>query len=466
MGDSRSFRLAAFAAGLSWKELPLEAADLLKLCVLDHFGCALGALGSEPARAALGAARRSSAGGGACTLIGQTLRSDPATAALANATLSHILIFDDLHRKAKLHPGVCVVPAALAACELSGADGGTFLAAVAAGYETAARLGVAVGMAEHRLRGWRATGTCGSFGAAAAASRAFGHGAAILHHALAAAAAQASGSFAFTEGSGMELYLAAGTAARNGVASALLAGEGFRGSSNPIEAADGGFFALTTDGANPERLTEGLGEHYLLTDTSIKLYPTCHSSQTGIDAALNLRDAHGLRTEDVERVLVRAGEITKIQCGWGFEVGPPAKMIFHLGYAMAVALKRGKVLPADFEGDSLRDPELVRLARATEVQAAPALTAIYHEKKPCRVTFHLRDGRELHEQVDFCRGDPENRPSEEDVLQKFYDLTAPYLERGRAEQTAELLLSIERQPDLNCLTSLIRCAAQSTFASK
>ena len=62
-----------------------------------------------------------------------------------------------------------------------------------------------------------------------------------LHHAIAAAAGQASGNFAFTQGSGMELYLAAGTAARNGVVSALLAGGGFRGSSDPLEAVDGVF---------------------------------------------------------------------------------------------------------------------------------------------------------------------------------------------------------------------------------
>ena len=55
-------------------------------------------------------------------------------------------------------------------------------------------------------------------------------------------------------------------------------------------------------------------------------------------------------------------------------------MIFHMGYAMAVALRRGKVSPSDLEGESLHDPELVRFAKATRVEADPELTAIYHEK--------------------------------------------------------------------------------------
>ena len=450
---NRSKQLAGFMSGLRLEDMPREIPDLLKLCLLDHVGCALGALGTEEAGVHLRSAEAAS-GSGPCMIIGRDFGADPATAALTNGILAHVLIFDDLHRKSKLHPGVAVIPAALAACELGGADGKIFLEAISAGYETAARVGMAVNMAAHRLKGWRATGTCGSFGAAAAASRAMNHSPETLHHAIAAAAGQASGNFAFTQGSGMELYLAAGTAARNGVVSALLAGGGFRGSSDPLEAADGGFFSMTTRDPNPEILTDGLGERYWLMDTSIKLYPTCHSSQTGIDAALFARQKHGVRLEDIERTSIRAGEITKIQCGWDYEPGPPAKMIFHMGYAMAVALKRGKVSPSDLEGESLHDPELVRFAKATRVEADPELTAIYHEKKPCDVTFHLKDGSRLHERVEYCRGDPENRPAEEAVIEKFRDLTAPVLVRGSQDAIIDFVMSVEEQPNLSRLREL------------
>ena len=450
---NRSRQLAGFISKLRLEDLPRENPDFLKLCLLDHFGCALGALGTEEAGVCLRSVQAVS-GSGNSTIVGQDFGADPATAALTNGILSHVLIFDDLHRKSKLHPGVAVIPAALAACELIGADGKTFLEAISAGYETAARLGMAVNMAEHRLKGWRATGTCGSFGAAAAASRAMGHSPETLHNALAAAAGQASGNFAFTQGSGMELYLAAGTAARNGVVSALLAEGGFKGSADPLEAPDGGFFSMTTKDPKPEILTDGLGERYWLMDTSIKLYPTCHSSQTGIDAALLAREKHGVRIEDVERTSIRAGEITKIQCGWDYEPGPPAKMIFHMGYAMAVALRRGRVSPSDLEGESLYDPELVRFAKATQVDADPELTAIYHEKKPCDVTFHLNNGERIHERVEYCRGDPENRPTAEVVVEKFRDLTASALGPESQEAFIDFVMNIEEQPNLSRLNEL------------
>ena len=164
---NRSKQLAGFMSALRLENMSKEIPDFLKFCLLDHLGCALGALGTEEAGVHLRAAEAAS-GNGPCTIIGRDFGADPATAALTNGILAHVLIFDDLHRKSKLHPGVAVIPAALAACELGGTDGKTFLEAVSAGYETAARVGMAVNMAAHRLKGWRATGTCGSFGAAAA----------------------------------------------------------------------------------------------------------------------------------------------------------------------------------------------------------------------------------------------------------------------------------------------------------
>lgn len=395
--------------------------------------------------------------GGPCTVIGAGSRASPESAALANGTLAHALIFDDLHRQAKLHPGVAVIPAALAAAERVQADGARFLTGVAVGYEAAARTGIAIGMAAHRARGWRATGTCGSFGAAVAAASVLGSDdAGAMHDAIAFAAAQASGNWAFAESGGMELYLAAGTAARNGVVAAALAHSGFHGAADPLEAADGGFFTMTSAEPRPELLTDQLGERLRLSDTCIKMYPTCHSTQTGIDAVLNLRARHGLTPERVERIEVRAGEITRVQCGWPFEPGPPSRMIFHMGYAIAVALKRGKLLPADFEGESLRDPELARIARATEIIADPELTAIYESRKPCDVSLILRDGRTLNERVDYCRGEPENPPAEEAVVAKFRDLTAPHLSQAAADCIVELVMETERRKNLHPLAEALQ----------
>jgi 2-methylcitrate dehydratase PrpD len=458
----RGADLAAYLAGLEVETLPNGTVEFLKTCLLDHLGCAIGGLGTATAETGRGYIAAMGVRDGIATVIGCGT-ADPVTAALVNGLLSHVLIFDDLHRRSKLHPGVAVIPAALAAAEIVRTDGRTLLAAIAAGYEVAARVGVAVDMSAHRLKGWRATGTCGSFGAAAAAARALGLKAEAFRHALAAAAAQASGSWAFQKSGGHELYLAAGTAARNGVVGALLAANGFVGADEPFENADGGFFPLTSDRFDAGELSRDLGREFRLRDTCIKMYPTCHSSQTAIDAAYNLRERHGIGLADVARIDVRAGEITRKQCGWAFEPSPPAKMIFHMGYAMAVMLRNGRVLPRDFDGEAIFDPELGRVARATTVIPDPELTAIYNDRKPAEVTITTRDGRELRERVEFCRGEPENPASAATVAAKFYGLASPFMGKEELAAIERAVAGVDRAADLSGLTRLLRGSAPEPF---
>ena len=103
----------------------------------------------------------------------------------------------------------------------------------------------------------------------------------------------------------------------------------------------------------------------------------------------------------------------------------------------------------NFAPESLHDPELQRIARATEVVADPQLTAIYEQRKPCDVTLYLRDGRALNERVDYCRGEPENPASETAVVGKFRDLTGTRIARATGEKIIDFVLDIDRQKDLS-----------------
>src|ERR671910_2657260 len=91
-------------------------------------------------------------------------RYTPAGAALLNGALAHSLDFDDTHASATLHPGAPVIPAALAAAEMAGADGRTVLSAIVAGYEVTCRLALALPGGDHYDRGYHPTATCGAFG--------------------------------------------------------------------------------------------------------------------------------------------------------------------------------------------------------------------------------------------------------------------------------------------------------------
>src|SRR5690606_38939795 len=79
--------------------------------------------------------------------------------ALANGAAIHAFEMDDLHPRSIVHPGSVVVPAVFAvAIERPATTGARLLTALVAGYETAARVGLTMGV-DHLLAGWHPTGT-------------------------------------------------------------------------------------------------------------------------------------------------------------------------------------------------------------------------------------------------------------------------------------------------------------------
>jgi hypothetical protein len=93
----------------------------------------------EPARV-VGEVIEGWGGAEQASVIGGGARYPTVSAALLNGTLAHALDFDDTHLPSVLHPSAAVVPAALAAAEISGASGQDLLAAVAAGDELVVRV--------------------------------------------------------------------------------------------------------------------------------------------------------------------------------------------------------------------------------------------------------------------------------------------------------------------------------------
>lgn len=126
------------------------------------------------------------------TVAGMGRYTDASHAALLNGAFAHALELDDDHRVAVLHPGAVIVPAALAACELSQSSGRVFLAAVLAGYEMTCRLGLAY-RGSHFEHGFHPTAIFGVFGAALAAAVGMRLGPVATTHALGIAGTQASG---------------------------------------------------------------------------------------------------------------------------------------------------------------------------------------------------------------------------------------------------------------------------------
>jgi 2-methylcitrate dehydratase PrpD len=233
-------QLSEFTSGLRYADLPSAVAARCKFLVLDAIGNAVRARhDAESTPPLLAAVRALGLAHGDAHVFADGQGYTPAGAVLINATLIHSLDFDDTHAAAIVHAGAPVIPAALAAAEITGASGADVIAAIVAGYEIALRLALALPAGAHYDRGFHPSATCGVFGAAAAAAHVLGLTAEQTASAFGIALSQSSGSLQFLANGAWTKRFQVGWAGMSGFVAATLARENFIGAADPIEGKHG-----------------------------------------------------------------------------------------------------------------------------------------------------------------------------------------------------------------------------------
>lgn len=418
-----TLELAEFISGLRPADVPQQVREVLQAAALDAIGCGLYGLTTEAGRIMLDFAAMQ--GGPEDTTLWASggRKISAMNAALAMGTAIHAFDFDD-HSRAKIHPGAAVLPAVLALGEREKISEEVLLAALAAGYETMNRVSYAANPNASRMRGWHLTGTCGTFAAAAAAAVILGLDASTTASALGLAGTQSSGLWAFNADGAMSKRLHPGKAAQSGIMAAQLAAMGFEGPRYILESEDGGFLAASSDDVRIEEIGRGLGEVWHTTNTCFKPYSCCGSNHAAIDATLVLARKHGIRTNDVQKIVVGVSRVVERQTGFPYRKTTVLNAQMSIRYNIAVALADGTALVQQFTPERLDDPALDLLIAKINVEIDPDMDAVYPARYAGIVTIHTKDGRVVRERVDFSKGMPENPMGMDDIEQKFDSLTA------------------------------------------
>jgi 2-methylcitrate dehydratase len=385
-------RLAGFAAQASYDELSPAARQQLKIRVVDALGCALGALQGEPI-ARLHEQLDDFGGRPLCTCIGGG-RTAPDRAAFWNGALVRYLDFNDgyLAPAETCHPSDNVAPV-LAAAEYANGSGQEFLAALAVAYQVQCRLS---DVAPVRDRGFDHT-TQGSFAVAAGVSRALGldpqrtaNAIAISGTAFNALRVTRTGTLSQWKG------LAYPNTAFGAVHASFLA---MRGVTGPIEVFEGnkGFMETISGPFEIDWAHEDLER---VTLTFLKKYNAELHSQSALEGILELKQEHGLRGEDVERIEVDIFDVAYKIIGGGEEgdktrVRTKEQADHSLPYMVAVALLDGQVMPEQYLPERIVRDDVQELLRRVIVRRSDELTRRFPAEMPCRLTVHLRDGRVL-----------------------------------------------------------------------
>ena len=454
--------LAAFSAALRWDALPAAVQERTRLLVLDLVGNMLrGRREAESTPPLIAAMTALGLTQGNATVFGDRARMAPAGAALLNGTNAHSLDFDDTHAAGSLHPGAPVIPAALAAAEMTGADGATTLAAIVAGYEVTNRLAVALPAGAHYDRGYHPTATCGVFGAAAAVGRIMGLDAAGIASAFGIALSQSAGSLQFLNNGAWTKRFQVGWASMGGLTAATLAAQGFRGAGEALEG-KAGFLRAYAPEPVPERALRGLGQEWELMQTAVKPYPSCRYGHAGVDAALALRAELGLKAEEIEAVTLGLPAAGMLLVGAPLERKQDPRNVvdgqFSGPFVIACALARGHFGWDSYEW--LQAPDLRRLMTKITCEQDPEIQAHFPQQMSGKVTLRAR-GETFSRTVVIPKGEPENFLTEAEIEAKFHALADAVLGASQAGRLAEAVLCLDRAPGVAPLLALAQPAGQA-----
>ncbi len=439
-------RLAKFVTETSPDAIPPESyREALRAC-FDCVGVAL-AGAAQPHGKMIVDFVDAQGGNNACTIIGNTSRTSPYLAALANGTLGHALDYDDMGGFG--HPTVVLLPAALAIGEQLGKPGKEILAAYVIGFEVAFNLNRGAKNVQG-LTGFHSTATFGTISATAVAARLMGLTTEQTIMAFGLAGSMPSG---ILQNFGTHTKpLHAGLSCRNGVMAASLAKQGWLATDSFINSKVGWAHAYIGEGNyDPEAMTANLGKTWASKDTIvIKKYPCCGSNHGALDSLLALLKEHNVSLDDIVRVDVdKVPAISHVLLHPNPKYGFQGK--FSLHYNIATALVDKKINIESFTDEKLNRPEYRVAREKTHVNVMSNWDPDYqHGPTYNPVTITLKNGERLTKRTNrhTMHGAPADPLSEQELKEKFRYCAAQRLPAGQVEEAVSAWWSLDRAPSL------------------
>jgi 2-methylcitrate dehydratase PrpD len=422
MTDHPSLTLATFAAQLEFDAIPKAVVERTVNLYVDWLGSALAGKGARPVETIARFARQ--AGGGSPDDPSEILidrgRTTPYFAAMVNGAASHFAEQDDVHNGSVFHPATVVFPVALALAQAKGASGRDFIAAAVAGYEVGIRIGEFLGRSHYKV--FHTTGTAGTVAAAATAGRLLGLTPTHMLDAFGSAGTQASGLWEFLRDAADSKQLHTAMAAANGLMSAQLAADGFKGATHILEGAQGMAAGMSSD-ADPARLVDRLGSRWAIAETSFKYHAACRHTHPAADALLAVIQQHRLAPGDIAKVTthVHQGAIDVL----GAVVTPRTvhQAKFNMGTVLGLVAYHGYAGVTEF--DQGFDAEVIAAFRDKVEMAFDAeVDSAYPARWIGKVTVLTGDGRTLQGRIDEPKGDPGNTLSRDEIESKLRRLVA------------------------------------------
>ena len=459
-GEGLTRRVADFAAGAAFADIPEEVLELGKKSILDGFGLALSGSAAQSGKIALRQIRALGCAGPS-TVIGTGEKVAPRFAAFVNGVGVHADDYDDTQLAVApdrvygllTHPTAPALPPALAVAESAAKSGREFLLAYHVGVEIESKIAEAISP-RHYQHGFHSTGTCGTFAAAAAAGKLRGLDAGALTRALALAGSQSAG---LRENFGtMTKPFHAGRACESGIVAADFAADGWTATAKILESPRG-FFQAHGGGYDLDAIDGKLANPwtFLSPGVSIKPHPSGSLTHPGMTKMAELIREHKIGPGDVEEV--RAGtNHNMLNALIHHDPEDELQAKFSMEFCLAVLLVEGRANLPEFTDEVVRRGDIREMIKRVRFSVHPEAEAAGYDKMTTILHIRLKDGRAVSGRADFGKGSPANPMSYDEVADKFRGCAdfAGFPEK-RAGQVIEVTRRMEDVRDMREIGALL-----------
>ena len=452
----------AYAIRSDLEKIPKDVQSKAAERLLDNFGCMLFGLSVEPAFKTIQVEHEM--GVGRCSVIGFERPTSPTAAAFALGTLAQSFELNDLG--VYVHPGACVIPAALAALDHGDKpiSGQLFLASIVAGYEVMVRLSECVGPSAELDVGWHTPSFHGAIGASVTAGMLLNLNAATLAQAIVIAADLAGGGLMLARLGTDVKRMHCGRGAQTGIFAVLMAAHGMKSRLDTFENETWGYCRTITGGTNNFNLNEmdvALGKEYIAFDrTGLKYYPVGAEVLGAIDSITLLKNKHQLIPSNIEKIIVGTPAFFYKAQGHEFPTSP-SQIHFNMEYGVAMAMTH-TILPVYEDSAVLsqwlqgyKNPEVAEMA----LRVSHVVDEDLEKKNPygidSKTTIYLTSGTKLETQSSYVAkalslGSMKFSPMQSDkIMGKFSSLTQAFFTKKESADLGQRILDIGRLSDVS-----------------
>ena len=448
-----SEKLSRHHIDLQLDEIPPSVVAAAKLHILDSLGCLLAGSRLEPGKLAYDLAVASSGSGSTSSLLGTVSRVSFLDAVQAMSVAAHCGEMDDIHSGAGTCIGGMIVPGLIAMAEKHGGNGRDFLAGAIVGYETTARVGLAINAPGLFTRGWWPSTLCGVFGVAAAGAKFLRWSLDKTVNALGIASLSAGGMITGGHEGATARHLIFGRAAQSGVLSLLAAAQGFTGPKRAFEDPRG--FCLTLCAEPKWEYLQGAGP-YCLPAVAFKPYPCARQLHAGVEALLRLLQDHSVTSTAIEAIELSVPTAVASLVHRPAASTNRAATLGSGQYVMAVTAIRGTMDLASFDERFLQSSEVQSLMGKVKVKGEIELDRYFPQSWPGRVKLSLKDGSSDIREIIVPKGEQENPMSVREIEEKFLSLAAPVLGDAQARSVIGEVQALANRDSLSELLALLR----------